>query len=114
MNEELRNAPTGAAPPEDPEAFAESLRRRRQAAEGLERDLLTEVPMLYGSPDDRPGRADPGIVLARVHREEMVRRNGVEALDPSGRRSEVLLSFERATGALAVLLFLFLLFERLG
>ena len=90
-------------------AFTEDLERRRQAAAGLEKDLLNEVPLLYGSPDGPsayPNQGDPGIVLARIHREEMLRRNGYDASDASGPRSEVSLPFERATAAVALLLLL--------
>ena len=62
------------APPESADEFAASLKRRGQAADGLEQDLLTEVPLLYGSPGQAP-HGDPGIVLAQVHRDELVRRN---------------------------------------
>ena len=108
-DEDLRSPRSGPAPAADPEAFAESLKRRRQAAHGLEQDLLTDVPLLYGSAGD----GDPGIVLARVHREELVRRNGGGIPKPSARRSDVVLPFERAMAALAVLAFLFVLLGKL-
>ena len=96
------------AHPGDGEDFAESLKRRREAAEGLEQDLLAEVPLLYGS----PGGVDPGIALARIHREELVRRNGGGVSHPSGKRSEIALPFEGAVAALAAILCLLLLFGR--
>jgi hypothetical protein len=95
--------------PSTAEDFAESLKRRREAAAGLERDLLTEVPLLYGSPGSLEPNGDPGIVLARVHREELVRRNGGGVTNPSGKRSEVSLPFEELTGALILIFVLFLL-----
>lgn len=89
---------------------SESLKRRREAAAGLERDLLAEVPMLYGSPGSLEPNGDPGIVLARVHREELVRRNGGGVMRTSGKRAETTLPFERAMGALVLLLVLLYLF----
>jgi hypothetical protein len=89
------------------EGFAGSLRRRSQAAKGLEQDLLTKVPLLYGSPGSLEPDGDPGITLARTHREEMVRRNGGGVMQVPGECSDVALPFERAMAALAVLLLLF-------
>ena len=100
-NREPSGSATDAASAQDPHAFAESLKRRREAARGMEQELLTNVPLLYGSPGEA---GDPGIVLARAHREDMVRRNGGSASRASGRRSEVALPWERATAALAILL----------
>lgn len=96
-------------PPADAEEFAESMKRRRQAARGLEQALLTEVPPLYGSPDSWAPYGDPGIVLAQIHRDELLRRNGGGVLSVSRKRSAVALPFERITTALAILLFLFFL-----
>ena len=105
----------------DAEEFAENLKRRAQAAKGLEKDLLTEVPMLYGSADggivpmlNTDGRVellpngDPGIVLARVHREQMLRRNGYDISKASGTKSDVSLPFERT---MKTLLIVYLIFE---
>ena len=92
------------------EEFAESLKRRSQAAQGLQQDLLTKVPILYGSPGALEPDGDPGIIIARAHREEMLRRHGSDVLDASSRRSDVRLPFERLTTALAVLIYLFLVF----
>lgn len=89
----------------DPQAFSEDLKRRGQAARGLEQELLTNVPLLYGSPGEMEANGDPGIAIARAHREDMLRRSG-SPLRASGRRSEVTLPFERATAALALVLFL--------
>lgn len=90
------------------EDFAASLRRRDQAARGLEKDLLTEVPLLYGSPGSMEPQGDPGIVIARLHQEELQRRND-GGLPPSKRaRSDVLLPFERATAILPFVLLLLL------
>lgn len=102
-----RRSAADAIQPRDPQAFADSLKRRHQAAEGLERELLTNVPLLYGSPGEA---GDPGIVLARAHREDMLRRNGGSASQASGRRSEIVLPWERATVALLMLLWLLSLF----
>jgi len=107
----------GAPPPANAEEFAASIERRRQAADGLEKDLLNDVPLLYGAPggaglDALPAQGDPGVVLARIHREEMLRRNGYDPSDASGDPSEVSLPFERATAALALILFLITLFWR--
>ncbi len=62
--------------------FTLSLMNRRKSADGLERDLRKKVPMLYGSPwfGGRFGRhagvRDPGIEIAKLHREAMVAKNG--------------------------------------
>ena len=92
------------------ENFAKHLRRRGQAAKGLEEDLLTEVPLLYGSPGSIEPDGDPGIALARAHLEELVRRNGGDAKQASGERSDVALPYEGAVTALAILLLLFFVF----
>lgn len=93
----------------DPAAFAEGLKRRRDAARGLEQDLLSKVPLLYGSPGGMEPRGDPGIILARLHQDELLRRNGGGASHRSSRRSDVELPFEAATSALAIGLFLLIL-----
>jgi hypothetical protein len=102
----------------DADEFAENLERRRQAAVRLEEDLLNEVPMLYGSPGNiqahKDVQGDPGIVLSRIHREEMLRRNGYDVSEASGMKSEVSLPFERTTAALALLLFLILVLGKLA
>jgi hypothetical protein len=98
--------------PVNAQEFAESLKRRREAAAGLERDLLTEVPLLYGSPGSLEPHGDPGTVLARVHREELVRRNGGGVIHPSGKRPEISLPFEELTGALILIFVLFFLFGK--
>ena len=90
-----------------PEEFAADLKRRRQAAQGLEQDLLTSVPLLYGSPGSPQPHGDAGIALARIHREELVRRNGGGVSQLSGKPSEVRLPFERGMAVLAFLLWLF-------
>ena len=102
-----------SASPKDAAEFAASMDRRRTAADGLEGDLLNDVPMLYGSPDGGyTPYGDPGVILARIHREDMLRRNGYDVSDASGPYSEVSLPFERATAAVAILLFLITLFWR--
>jgi hypothetical protein len=100
-----------SAPSGSREAFGAGLKRRGRAARGLERDLLTEVPMLYGSASAPAG--DPGIVLARLHREDMLRRNGGGVFQSSGKGSDASLPFEHSLAALSVLLFLWVLFEKL-
>ena len=89
--------------------FARDLERRRKAQDGLEKDLLTDVPMLYGSPGEYFGwnmpksYGDPGVILAQIHREEMLKRNDVREFKASGKRSEVRLPFERTMIALALI-----------
>lgn len=99
-----------SAPPANADEFAASLKRRRKAAHGLEQDLLTEAPLLYGSPENTAPYGDPGIVLAQIHRDELLRRNGGGILHKSSSRSDVALPFEGAVTAVAILLFLFFLF----
>jgi hypothetical protein len=108
-----RTGAGGSVLPANAEEFAESLDRRRQAAIGLEKDLLTEVPLLYGSPGLQ-SHGDAGVVLARIHREEMLRRNGYDVSEACGTRSEVSLPFERTTAALALLFFLIVLLGKLA
>lgn len=104
-HEKIRRSTVSA----DPAAFAEGLKRRRAAAQGLEQDLLSKVPLLYGSTGGMEPRGDPGIILAQLHQEELLRRNGGGASRRSRRRSDVALPFEAATSALAIALFLLLL-----
>lgn len=99
-------SPSDPFAPASPDAFAARLEQRRRAAQGLEQDLLTKVPLLYGTPDE--GAADK--VLARLHQDDLVRRNGGGVLRPSSRPSEVRLPFERLMGALLVLFLLFVFF----
>jgi hypothetical protein len=101
-----RSAADGVPPRHLPD-FGSDLKRRQEAARGLERDLLTSVPLLYGSPGEA---GDPGIVLARAHREDMLRRNGGGASRASGSRSDVILPWERATMVLPLLIWLIFLF----
>jgi hypothetical protein len=90
------------------DAFSASLDRRRQAAEKLERDLLTEVPLLYGSPGGAQG-GDPGIALAQIHRDELLRRNGGGLPPYVGKRSDVArLPFERTMAVVVIAVFLLL------
>ena len=96
-------------PPASAEEFAASLARRRQAAQGLQQDLLEKVPLLYGSPDGLAPYGDPGVVIARAHQDELLRRNGGGILSTSRKRSDVALPFERTTAAIAFLLVLFFL-----
>ena len=88
----------------DSETFSHTLEERRKAAEGLEHDLLTDVPMLYGSPDKFAANGDAGIVLGAIHREELQRRNGGGMPYSSSRKpSDNSLPFEHAVGAIALL-----------
>ncbi|MGL3821551.1 hypothetical protein [Sphingopyxis sp. R3-92] len=89
---------------DDAAEFARNLKQRGEAARGLNRDLLTDVPLLYGSPGPLEANGDPGIVLAQIHREEMVRKNGggISSFRPEVPTAR--LPFERATTALAMLL----------
>jgi hypothetical protein len=95
---------------QEPKDFAASLVRREQAAKGLEKDLLTEVPLLYGSPSSMEPHGDPGIVLAHMHQEELLRRNGGGAPPSSRTGSDVSLPFERTTAILAIVLLLLIFF----
>jgi hypothetical protein len=108
-DDRIRQSVLGSAPPASAEEFHASLKRRRQAAQGLEHDLLTKVPLLYGSPD---GCGDPDVVLARIHREEMLRRNGGGVFSTPRKRSDIALPFERTVEVIAILFFLFFLFGR--
>jgi len=101
---DLRNAT-----PESRAAFAASLKQRGKAAKGLEQDLLTKVPLLYGSPGSMEPEGDPGIVLARIHQEELLRRNGGGAPPHPRTRSDVALPFERAMLVLPLLLLLLMI-----
>lgn len=93
-----------------PEAFAADLKRRGEAAKGLERDLLTKVPLLYGSPGSLEPQGDPGIVLAKIHQEELQRRNGGGVFGSQRTEADVQLPFERAMGWLFILYFLWMFF----
>ena len=74
--EELRNkVPTGMGD-SNADAFAAHLQQRAEAARKLEEGLLTEVPILYGSPGPHEPEGDSGIVISRLHREELLRRSG--------------------------------------
>jgi len=109
VDKAVRSGP-GSVGPSSPEEFAASLKHRREAASGLEQDLLTKVPLLYGSVGGLEPQGDPGVLLAQTHREEMLRRNGGGILGSSSNRSEAVLPFERITTALAILIFLLFVF----
>lgn len=98
--------------PRNAEEFTASLERRARAAKGLERDLVTEVPLLYGRPGRLEPEGDPGIVLARIHREELQRRNSGGLPLPPGARSES--PSKRARTAISVGAILFLLIFLFG
>lgn len=107
-------APGPADPSGSAEEFAANLKRRGEAAQGLEGDLLKEVPLLYGSPGQLEPHGDPGAILARIHRDELLRRHGGGAFPSSTKQSDAALPFERVTAALAVVLLLLLLFFAKG
>lgn len=52
-----------------------SIENRSRAAKGLQKDLLKEVPMLYGKPDIRYNWR-PDEQIGSMHREGLVRKNG--------------------------------------
>ena len=81
--------------PENADEFRAGLSQRAEAAKRLEKDLLSEVPLLYGGPDRMAPNGDPGIRLAQIHRDEMTRRNGGGVPNSATNRSEVALPFER-------------------
>lgn len=108
--EKVSHSAVDSTPPANAGEFAAGLKRRRQAAHGLQQDLLTEVPLLYGSPDSLAPHGDAGVVLAQAHRREMLRRNGGGVLNASSKRSDVALPFEGTVTAVAIVLFLFFLF----
>ncbi|GGE86590.1 hypothetical protein [Sphingomonas prati] len=83
-------------------AFAADLRQRGLAARGLERDLIQEVPLLYGSSGRLEPQGDPGIVLAAMHRDDMVRRNG-GGIPVATRRARAFLPYEREMAGLSLL-----------
>ncbi len=96
--------------PKNADEFRASLKQRAEAAKGLEKDLLSEVPQLYGAPDCLAPHGDPGISLAKIHREELKRRNGGGVPDSATKRSDVQLPFERALpifGLIAIALLFF-------
>lgn len=85
-------------------AFAADLARRAAAAKGLQTDLLTHVPLLYGSPDAHAPGGDPSTVLARLHREDLLRRNGGGVPSSCSDREPPRLPYERVLLALGVIL----------
>lgn len=89
---------------ETAKAFAESLKRRGHAARGLEKDLLSEVPLLYGSAGQLTPDGDPGVLLTKIHREELIRRNGGGVPGPTHKPSHAALPFEDMMVALVILL----------
>jgi hypothetical protein len=98
------------APCEGQDNFEANLQGRSRAAKGLERDLLTEVPLLYGSPGRAEPEGDPGIVLAAIHREELIRRNGGGVPPYSNSGTDNALPFERAITVLVFALLLVIFF----
>jgi hypothetical protein len=107
MSEESRRGAAGSdSRDKDAAVFAESLKRRGEAARGLQEDLLHEVPLLYGSAGRAHPHGDPGVVLAKLHREQMVGRNGGGIPEASEGRSHALLPFERTIMVLVILILL--------
>lgn len=103
----LRNTPAASAPSRESAeaaAFAADLARRAAAAKGLQTDLLTQVPLLYGSPDAHAPGGDPGTLLARLHREDLLRRNGGGVPSSRPNREPPRLPYERALLVLGVIL----------
>ena len=98
--------------PRNADEFRASLKQRAEAAKGLEKDLLHEVPRLYGSPDRLAPNGDPGISLAKIHRDELKRRNGGGVPNSTTRRSDVELPFERAALILGLVAITVLLFSK--
>lgn len=92
------------------ETFVEDLQQRGQAAQGLQKDLLTEVPLLYGSPASLEPDGDPGVVLARIHRDQMLRRNGGGVATSSAGETPAALPFEHGMIWLVLLLLAILFF----
>lgn len=98
--------------PRNADEFRASLKQRAEAAKGLEKDLLHEVPQLYGAPDRLAPNGDPGISLATIHRDELKRRNGGGVPNSTTRRSDVELPFERAALILGLIAITVLLFSK--
>lgn len=109
--EELRNKRPSAPTENEADAFAAHLRQRGEAAQKLEQGLRTEVPMLYGSPGQHAPEGDPGIVIARLHREELLRRSGGMPVSRS-EKPPAPLPFERFLIAFCVILELLYFFGR--
>lgn len=101
--EERRNKVPALPSDKNADAFVDHLRQRAEAAEKLEHGLLTEVPMLYGSPGRHAPEGDPGIVIARLHREELLRRSGALPFWRSERRP-TRLPYERFVIAIVLVL----------
>lgn len=58
------------------ETFLADLKHRRRAASAMEREILTEVPLLYGEAGCHEPKGDPGIVLAELHAADRAQRHG--------------------------------------
>ncbi|WP_156359808.1 hypothetical protein [Sphingomonas sp. Leaf10] len=101
--EELRNKVPTPPSDMDADAFADHLRQRAEAAKKLEHGLLTEVPMLYGSPGRHEPEGDPGIVIARLHRDELLRRSGALPFQRS-EKTPARLPYERFLIAIGLVL----------
>ena len=96
--------------PNNADQFRARLRQRAEAAKGLEKDLLSEVPQPYGARDRLAPDGDPGISLAKIHREELKRRNGGGVPDSATKHSDLQLPFKRALptfGLIAIALLYF-------
>ena len=71
--------------------FELSIRNRKRSADGLQDDLLHEVPLLYGE----GGYRDQDIALGAIHREAMLRKNGGGLPPGSPSTANARLPFER-------------------
>lgn len=109
--EELRNKVPTAPSDNGADAFAAHLRHRAEAAQKLEQGLLTDVPMLYGSPGPHEPEGDPGIVIARLHREALLGRSGAMSVSRS-EEPPARLPYERFLIAFGVVLELLYFFGR--
>ena len=75
-------------------AYIASLARRSAAAKGLEKDLLHEVPLLYGEAACTNG------VMADIHRRDMLRKNGGGVYGDYDKREIPQLPYEWVVGVL--------------
>ncbi|WP_156442797.1 MULTISPECIES: hypothetical protein [unclassified Sphingomonas] len=68
------------------------------------------MPQLYGAPNRLAPQGDTGIPLAKIHRDELKRRNGGGVPESATKRSDVQLPFERVLpifGLIAIALLFF-------
>ena len=95
----------GETSPTNAEELEKSLERRRRAAARLRR-ICSTMCRCSRDPLTNTGRKAIRHCSRADYREEMLRRNGYDPAKASGPRFEVTLPFERATAALALILFL--------